>query len=303
MTCSVYNERDPESGEAPFMRASRWPTFELVFFDCDSTLSSIEGIDELARFKGKEGRVGLLTNKAMDGDLDLAEVYGKRLRAIKPTRAQLKAVEERYWETKVEDAQEVIAALQDLGKQVFIISGGLIDAVRGFGRRLGVEPERIRAVELEYNELSGRWWDYHEPQAQHAKTYLDYSEGPLTISDGKSRIVSELAGDLPGRRMMIGDGSSDLAARATVDLFVGFGGVVARESVKAAADIFVRSPSLAAILPLAAGRACWDALRNTPHQQLFRKGIALALEPDVVAFADQALRERFIHEFEALNPI
>ena len=162
-----------------------WSPYDLVFFDCDSTLSAIEGIDELARSKGKAGRVGLLTNKAMDGELDLAEVYGKRLKAINPTRAQLKVVEERYWETVVEDALEVIAALHFLDKQVFIISGGLIDAVMGFGRRLGVDPERIRAVELEYNELSGRWWDYHEPGEQQAKIYLDYSTGPLTVSHGK----------------------------------------------------------------------------------------------------------------------
>ena len=93
------------------MRTANWPPFDLIFFDCDSTLSAIEGIDELARAKGKAGRVGLLTNKAMDGELDLADVYGKRLKAIKPTRAQLKAVEERYWETAVEDALEVVSAL------------------------------------------------------------------------------------------------------------------------------------------------------------------------------------------------
>ena len=179
------------------MLDSRWSAHDLIFFDCDSTLSTIEGIDELARLNGKEARVGLLTNKAMDGELDLADVYGKRLRAIKPTRAQLKAVEERYWQTAVEDAPEVITALHALGKQVFIISGGLIDAVRGFGRRLGVDPARIRAVELEYNELSGRWWDYAEPQAQQTQTYLDYDEGPLTISSGKSAIIAELARDWP----------------------------------------------------------------------------------------------------------
>src|SRR5690349_741380 len=71
----------------------RWTSFDLIFFDCDSTLSAIEGIDELARFKGKEWRVGILTEKAMNGDLDLAEVYGKRLQAIRPTRGQLKAIE------------------------------------------------------------------------------------------------------------------------------------------------------------------------------------------------------------------
>ena len=108
----------------------RWTSFDLIFFDCDSTLSSIEGIDELARFKGKEWRVGVLTQKAMDGELDLSEVYGKRLSAIRPTRGQLKAIEERYWETLVPDAKAVIDALHFLKKQVFIISGGLAAPVR-----------------------------------------------------------------------------------------------------------------------------------------------------------------------------
>jgi phosphoserine phosphatase len=96
------------------MEETRWPSFDLIFFDCDSTLSAIEGIDELARFKGKELRVGVLTEKAMNGDLDLSEVYGKRLQAIRPTRGQLKAIEERYWETIVPDAEAVIAALHYL---------------------------------------------------------------------------------------------------------------------------------------------------------------------------------------------
>ena len=210
------------------MDQTRWTSFDLIFFDCDSTLSAIEGIDELARFKGKEWRVGVLTQKAMDGDLDLAEVYGKRLQAIRPTRGQLKAIEERYWETLVPDAREVIAALHYLRKQVFIISGGLAEPVRGFGARLGVAPENIRAVELEYNQLSGDWWRYYEPQTQTKQTYLDYNEGPLTVSSGKPAIVRELAAGKHGRKMMIGDGASDLATRPEVDLFIGFGGVVAR---------------------------------------------------------------------------
>ena len=285
------------------MQQSSWQTFDLIFFDCDSTLSAVEGIDELARLKGKEGRVGLLTNKAMDGELDLAEVYGKRLRAIKPTLAQLKAVEELYWETVVEDAPEVIDTLHFLGKEVFIISGGLIDAVRGFGRRLGVPPERIRAVELEYNELSGRWWDYHEPQAQQAKTYLDYSEGPLTVSSGKSKIISELAGELPGKRMMIGDGASDLATKHLVDLFIGYGGVEPRRVVKAESQIYIQSPSLAAILPLAGGRHAFAATQGTRHESVFRKGIRSASDSQSTIYRSQTQCEHFIREFEDLIQI
>lgn len=280
------------------MSQTRWTTYDLIFFDCDSTLSTIEGIDELAKLKGKEGRVGLLTNKAMDGELDLSEVYGKRLKAIRPTRAQLKAVEERYWETMVEDARGVIAALHFIGKHVFIISGGLIDAVKGFGRRLGVDPSRIRAVELQYNELSGEWWRYHEPEAQQSKTYLDYNEGPLTVSSGKPKIINELTGDLVGRRMMIGDGSSDLATSAIVDLFIGYGGVVARDKVKAESEIFVQNLSLAVILPIATGRVGWEKVQGTEHEALFHKGINLALDAQNVLFKDDDRRNAFIQEFE-----
>lgn len=277
------------------MDESRWTSFDLIFFDCDSTLSAIEGIDELARLKGKEWRVGLLTEKAMNGDLDLREVYGKRLQAIRPTRGQLKAIEERYWQTLVPDTAEVLAALHFLGKQVFIISGGLAEPVRGFGKRLGVPPENIRAVELEYNELSGDWWHYYEPQSRARQTYLDYSEGPLTVSSGKPSIVQELAGDRHGRRLMVGDGASDLATRSVVDLFVGFGGVVAREKVKQGADIFVSANSLAPILPLAAGPGGYARLIGTPHQAIFNKGIQLAQEGMTIQTDD--LRSAFTKAF------
>jgi phosphoserine phosphatase len=119
---------------------NRWNSYDLIFFDCDSTLSTIEGIDELARLKGKEWRVGLLTEKAMNGDLELEEVYGKRLRAIRPTRGQLKAIEELYWEHLVPDVQAVLDALRFLKKDVFIISGGLAEAVRGFRQAPGRAP-------------------------------------------------------------------------------------------------------------------------------------------------------------------
>lgn len=279
------------------MRTTRWTSYDLIFFDCDSTLSTIEGIDELAKLKGKEGRVGILTDKAMNGDLDLAEVYGKRLKAIRPTRGQLKAVEERYWETVVEDAVEVVAALQFIGKKVFIISGGLVDAVRGFGRRLGVAPDHIRAVELEYNQLSGEWWRYHEPSTQHKQTYMEYVEGPLTISSGKPDIIAELAGSDAGRRFMIGDGSSDLATRSVVDLFVGYGGVVARDKVKSGSEVFIESLSLAPVLPLATGPTGYERVKGTQYQALFEKGIQMALASDVL-FNDEQTRNTFINAFE-----
>ncbi|MBK8026916.1 MAG: HAD-IB family phosphatase [Chloroflexi bacterium] len=281
------------------MTDTRWTSFDLIFFDCDSTLSALEGIDELARFKGKEWRVSVLTQKAMDGDLDLRDVYGKRLAAIRPTRGQLKAIEQRYYETMVPDTAAVLAALRFLNKHVFIVSGGLADPVRGFGARLGVPADRIRAVDLEYNELAGEWWRYHEPWTQLGQTYFGYEEGPLTVSSGKPQIVRELAGSLPGRRMMIGDGMSDLAARDVVDLFVGFGGVVSRAKVRDGSEAFVKVNSLAPILPLAVGMRGAVRLLGTPHQPILERGLELALDADCMLLR-QELQEAFIEEFAPL---
>lgn len=254
----------------------RWTSFELIFFDCDSTLSTIEGIDELARLKGKEQRVGLLTQKAMDGDLDLADVYGKRLRAINPTRTQLEAIKQLYLDNIVEDAAEVIAALQFMNKHVYIISGGLLDAVRGFGERLGVAPDDIRAVELEYDELSGEWWKYYDHRIDGQQKYMDFNDGPLTVSSGKPDIVRELAGDTWGRRVLIGDGSSDLATKDNgVDLFIGYGGVETRTKVEETSDIFLYAASLAPMLPICAGALGLELVAGTPYEALFKKGLDL----------------------------
>ena len=279
----------------------RWKTFDLVFFDCDSTLSTIEGVDELARLKGKEGRVGLLTQKAMDGDLDLSEVYGKRLRAINPTRGQLEEIEQLYWDTIVPDAQIVVEALQFINKHVFIISGGLFDAVCGFGKRLGVSADHIRAVTLEYNKLSGEWWRYYDQAARKKQQYLDYDNGPLTITNGKAKIVEELAGDLFGRRLLVGDGSSDLATQDNgIDLFIGFGGVVVREKVEQEAEIFIYANTLAPILPLATGWAGWQAAHGTPYERVFTKGIELCCSK-AVRFREKSLQRTFEQVFEKIK--
>lgn len=277
----------------------RWSTYELIFFDCDSTLSTIEGIDELARMKGKELRVGLLTQKAMDGELDLEAVYGKRLRAINPTRSQMDAIKEMYYQTLVPDAAEVLQALQFMKKHIYIISGGLLDAVQGFGEKLGISSDFIRAVELEYNELSGEWWRYYDQRVQLQQKFMDYEKSPLTISSGKPKIVRELAGDTWGRRMMVGDGASDLATRGNgVDLFVGFGGVAVREKVEQEADVFLYSQSLAPILPLAAGAYGLEILRGTPHKALFKKALDILHTDNQVRFNSNDLKTAFYQEFE-----
>ena len=56
--------------------------FRTVVFDCDSTLSAIEGIDELAG--EHRSAVTELTEAAMRGEVPLQDVYGRRLALIRP---------------------------------------------------------------------------------------------------------------------------------------------------------------------------------------------------------------------------
>ena len=270
----------------------RWPDFKHIFFDCDSTLTTVEGIDILAETAGKKWRVEVLTNAAMDGNLDLADVYAKRLQAVRPTRRQIQAIRQVYKQNPVEDAAQVIDTLQALGHKVYIISGGLAEPVEEFGIYLGVPRENIRAVDVNYNQLSGTWW-----KPDNDERYLMYDEGALTISDGKAQIVRELLGDQRGRSLLIGDGSSDLMASKAVDLFVGFGGVVKRSRVLKEAPVYLHSSSLAPLLMLAAGPLIYK--NPQPHHQPLLAKAHQLITTGALTFQDEQLKTKFNKAFNA----
>jgi len=209
---------------------------KLICFDCDSTLSSIEGIDELARLRGPEvfARIEALTRDAMEGRLRVEEVFGRRLEAIRPSRGDVEAVGRRYVESAEATARATIARMAGAGWTPAIVSGGFRQAIAPLAALLGVE--RVEAVEL-YFEGDG--------------TYRGYDRAfPTTRSGGKREVIERLRAELrPERVVMVGDGVSDLETRPAVDLFIGFGGFVTRERLRREAGAFVTS--LAAVPELA----------------------------------------------------
>ncbi len=201
---------------------------KLILFDCDSTLSAIEGVDELARVRGPEAfaRVEALTNDAMDGKVAVEAVFGERLRIIRPRSADVAAVGQRYLDTIEPTAVATLAALRAAGWDVVILSGGFRQAIRPLADHLGVA--RVEAVDLFFDA---------------AGDYVGFDEAyPTTRSGGKPEVVRALKAELrPERVVMVGDGVSDLETKPEVDLFVGFGRYVAREKVRAGAARFVMS--------------------------------------------------------------
>lgn len=214
--------------------------YRTVVFDCDSTLSTVEGIEELA---GEHRRdIETLTDTAMRGEVPLDEVYGRRLELIRPTREAVRALGPRYIEGMVEDAGHTVRALQAGGIEVRVVSGGLRPAVLALTRHIGVPDEAVAAVDISFDE-TGSYSGFDRDSA-------------CARAGGKAELIRawrQADPPLPGPVMLVGDGATDLEAREDVDLFVGYAGVVARPEVLSEAPVVVRSASLAPILPLALG--------------------------------------------------
>lgn len=212
------------------------PPFAAVWFDCDSTLTAIEGVDELLHEAPAPLRklIADLTAQAMNGTQPLAQVYEARLRLLAPRREQLERVGELYVARVLPDAREVVQALQHLGKHVGIASGGLLPSVLHVAAYLGIAAANVRAVALRFDDTGN---------------YVDYDRAsPLARNHGKPEVLMALPRD-HHPLAFVGDGANDLETQGHVARFVGFGGVATRPIVRERAELFVAEPRLAAVLP------------------------------------------------------
>ena len=204
-------------------------SFDVICFDCDSTLSAIEGIDELAKRAGMGEAMAKLTDAAMNGELPLEAVYARRLSLIRPDQASIDWVADIYIAEIVAGVKEVFARLLAEGKTVHIISGGLRQAILPLARFLGVPEHHVHAVDIFFNEDGS----YHQYDQQ----------SPLARNGGKAEICKQLSkGD--GSLVMIGDGKTDMEARQAGAYVLGFGGVVDRPIVRELADFYTTDADL-----------------------------------------------------------
>lgn len=252
---------------------TRWPEFAHVIFDCDSTLTTVEGIDVLAKDLGLEEEVAALTEAAMEGEVELNSVYAERLHMLQPTKQAIAALRTAYKSNVVPHAREVVSSLLGLGVEVYVVSGGLADPVGDFAVSLGVDPANVRAVEARHDALSGEWWK--SGQGPVDQDYAGFEEGALTRSDGKTEIIAELLAGKAGSALLVGDGASDMEAAGGVELFVGFGGVVHRRAVSTVAPIYITANSLAPVLPIAVGPGGAARLSDDAARDVYDQGVEM----------------------------
>jgi phosphoserine phosphatase len=199
---------------------------KLLFIDCDSTLSSIEGIDELARLADSKtfAEVVALTNAAMNGEVPLNEVFRRRMEIIRPNKTNADLVGEIYVKTIIPSVIEMLSYAKQHGWIPIILSGGFAPLIQPLADHLGIQY--VEAVPL-FFDSDGSYAGYGE----------DY---PTTRNLGKNEIIREWKkAMIPKKTIMIGDGISDLETQSDVDLMIGFGGVIARDKVKAGAHKWI----------------------------------------------------------------
>jgi phosphoserine phosphatase len=242
------------------MSAPDWQLQEplqVIIFDCDGTLTTIEGIDELARQNGVSSKVESLTAKAMGITGISPQLYQQRLDLVLPQREQVFALGAEYFSKVTPDAYPVIQLLQRLGKQVYLVSAGLYPAVKIFGELLQIPTHHIHAVEVQFDKKGN---------------YISYDmQSPFTRASGKRDFVMELqAQTVPTG--FIGDGLNDLAARDVVTRFIGFGGIYFRENIAEKCDYYISTPSLSVLAPLLLTHAEAGHL-SAPENDLYQKGL------------------------------
>ncbi|MBK6980477.1 MAG: phosphoserine phosphatase SerB [Betaproteobacteria bacterium] len=177
-------------------RGSRLADFGLLALDMDSTLITVECIDEIADFAGRKAEVSAITAAAMRGEIDWAQSLHRRVAALVGLEA---GVLDRVYRERLEltaGARELLDAAHRCGTRTLLVSGGFTCFTDLLRDRLGIGEAHANVLVVEDGRLAGR------------------VSGPLVDAAGKARHVARLRRSLglPKERVLvIGDGANDLA--------------------------------------------------------------------------------------------
>ncbi|MBA4212897.1 MAG: phosphoserine phosphatase SerB [Polaromonas sp.] len=215
--------------------------FKLIAFDMDSTLISIECVDEIADAVGKKAEVAAITEAAMRGEItdykdslrqrvallrgvtvaDMEQVYTERLR-INP------------------GAAELITACKAAGLKVLLVSGGFTFFSERVRQTLGIDFTRANVLEVESGpncgQLTGRM--------------VDQSWGDICDGAEKRRTLLEVASLLgiePSQCIAMGDGANDLPMMGVAGLSVAYH---AKPAVRAQAMVAINEGGLDRLLDI-----------------------------------------------------
>ncbi|WP_345970811.1 phosphoserine phosphatase SerB [Sulfurimonas sp. HSL1-6] len=201
----------------------------LCVFDFDSTLMDGETIDFFAEALGIGEEVAVITERAMNGELDFFESLQQRVKLLEGLDVE---TVERISRSLpyMPGAKETIAALKAQGITVVCFSGGFRTATSYAKDVLGFDADFSNALHAKEGKLTGE------------------VGGDMMFNWSKGDMLVRLQGLLkvtPEETMVVGDGANDLSMFAHAGTRVAF---CAKPVLKEAANIIIDTKDLREIL-------------------------------------------------------
>jgi HAD superfamily phosphoserine phosphatase-like hydrolase len=198
----------------------------IVLFDLDSTLTTVEWSDRIAKQKGKEGEVKKIAQETQEGKRSFDEAFPLKTNLVAPSKSDLKELVKHYLKNITPKLPGLIKSLSMAGITCGIVTQWYAKAAKAIAKEL--KMDFAHGVEVVHDEE----WKY--------KGLLP--DQPLLSSDGKKRIVEQIKKAYPGEEVVfIGDKISDINVKEVADRFIGSGINKADTSVLKQADTFVHT--------------------------------------------------------------
>lgn len=181
--------------------------FGLLVMDMDSTLITIECIDEIADMQGLKPQVAAITEAAMRGEIDFAESLRRRVALLEGLGEQAL---QRVYDERLQlnpGAEIMLAKLKDHGIKTLLVSGGFLFFTERLKPRLGLDYTHANTLEIVDGKLTGRVL------------------GKILDAQGKAEWLVKMRDELglkPAQVIAMGDGANDLKMMAQAGISIAY---------------------------------------------------------------------------------
>ena len=217
--------------DATYMMGQRdLSEFKLVAMDMDSTLITIECIDEIADMQGLKPQVAAITEAAMRGELDFSASLQQRVALLEGLDA---SALQRVYDERLKlspGAEAMLEAVQKAGLKTLLVSGGFTFFTERLKQRLGLDYTHANELEIVDGKLTGKVL------------------GGIVDAEEKQRTVERVCAELgisPSEAIVMGDGANDLKMMGIAGLSVAFR---AKPVVRSQADVALNFVGLDGLL-------------------------------------------------------